>query len=245
MTTPATTSLSRRSFLGRLAAAAGLAPLVGAALTQSKQLSYIMGIDPGSSDGDHYAEHMARVQGAAIKVPSNRWRTAIHTTPTRAFSHHAYHYEGDWDGAFKLEHGCTNPAYVLADLYERTGAEPDWAVADKGVPASMVGGPMVMDGVRQLLKPRLDWQMLYDWGRWCDELCPDGAMIYANEHHHRYGAIGEGDLRPRFMVDVHTRTPEEMSGALNDLRMRCLSWQSTDPRYRTSWPGIPYPEGGV
>ena len=34
MTTPATTSLSRRSFIGRLAAAAGLAPLVGAAIAK-------------------------------------------------------------------------------------------------------------------------------------------------------------------------------------------------------------------
>ena len=35
--------------------------------------------------------------------------------------------------------------------------------------------------------------------------------------------------------------PKDMSNLREHLRMEFLAWKATDPRYRTSWPGIPYP----
>lgn len=199
---------TRRTFLATLLAA----PVAALALTRTKAETpcYILGIDPAApGETDHYAEHWARVQGLSIKVPFNRIISLNHFAPV---------YVGDWDGTFKLEAGCSNPAYILADLMERTAPDsrphlPDWVVDDeKGV---------------------LNWPMLYNWGCWCDELVgassqiPEGDVLVSS-----YGT--------RFTTNTVCQTREDMERLRDDLRMRCLHWQSTDPRYRTSWPGIPY-----
>ncbi len=168
------------------------------------------------------------VEGLAIKVPSNRWRTAIHTTPTRVFSHYAYHYDSDWDGTFKLECGCANPAYVLADLCNRARpeiSEPDWVLQDS------VG--------------LLDWRMLYRWGCHCDELVATSGweMVSARETRRWVGNPKISRPTVRCVVNAVCPTLEDERQLRETLRMHCLQWQSTDPRYRTSWPDIPYPKG--
>ena len=35
-------------------------------------------------------------------------------------------YHGEWDGTFKNERGCSNPAFIYADLVEQTGGEVNW-----------------------------------------------------------------------------------------------------------------------
>ncbi len=175
------------------------------------------------------------LDGVAIKVPSNRmrhWASHLNGAPERGVPDHHY-YAGDWDGkTFKLERGCSNPAYILADLYSRTGETPNWVVARKLRPSLF--GPMVLDGMNQLLKPELDWQMLADWGRHCDELTLDTAAYTAYMTSYALGASRR--VGPRFTVNTICSTREEMVALREILRMHCLRWQSTDPRYRTSYP---------
>lgn len=174
-----------------------------------------------------------RVKGLAIRVPSNR---AL-VEDRDAIQRHGYHdwcrhhrYIGDWDGTFKLEAGCSNPAYILADLTERVGIDYDWVTHTRWS-ASFVGD----NGWR---KQPLNWQMLYDWGRACDELVWDvkpGPL---------FGGAEVSNAHPRFEVNTFVSTPEELTTLRETLRMHCLRWQASDPRYRTSWPGVGYPEEG-
>lgn len=216
---------SRRSFLkGALALVA--APFVVRAVESNAPDTLL---ERGESCGPGLLppNRVYEVQGLAIKVPSNRiayWTGSVYDADQRDRGW-AYKYVGDWDGSFKLERGCSNPAWVLADLYERTGTCPDWVVNDRRRAGSAAS-------------PHLDWRMLYDYGRWCDEPVLGGAVTITN------GSPVQHDIsigRPRLAVHAATRTCEDMDKLRETLRMHCLSWQSTDPRYRTSWPGVPYP----
>lgn len=208
---------TRRTFLTRLVAAAGLTTLATRAAAPKQP--YIVAMDPALPGSDLTAKHAYRVEGVAIKVPSNRVAMARATQGVGVTS--SWHeYEGNWDGSFKLERGCANPAFILADLYERTKPvlpEPDWVLQDS------VGF--------------LDWTMLYNWGRWCDDEECDWKRHTDGSNH----AYGDPIWTPRFTVNTLCQTPEDMDRLREDLRMRCLQWQSTDPRYRTSYPGVPYP----
>ena len=117
---------TRRQFLNRLLLAAGATPLAAHALTQPPaQLDTPHKLKPGWTMEPRQDIDLT-VRGVAVKVPSNRiWfedRESIYRDgywPGR----NAYHvYHRDWDGTFNMERDCTNPAYILADLYERTGA---------------------------------------------------------------------------------------------------------------------------
>ena len=144
----------------------------------------------------------------------------------------SYIYHGDWDGvSFKEEVGCTNPAFILADLMERTGARPDWVT---GFPALDYAG-------RETDPSLLHWRMLYDWGSACDELIMATPARLYGESDLAFGTRvhEQARLRPRFTVNTICSTHEDMVTLRETLRMHCLSWQSTDPRYRTSWPGLP------
>jgi hypothetical protein len=197
--------------------AAGLAPLAARA---AKDPGYHVGIDPAGPGSDATDHHAVWVNGPAIKVPSNRvmWP---HDDVFRREWVMVSRYIGDWDGTFKLARGCTNPAYILADLYDRAREgrlpEPDWVLQDS------VGF--------------LDWQMLYDFGRWCDETVVGTGVVITNGSavHTRLNAF-----TPRLTVHAALVNEEQIDGLRETLRMHCLSWQSTDPRYRTSWPGISY-----
>ncbi len=244
MNTPST----RRSFLRNAVVGVAAAPLlVKAAMDQKiepKKLYPYRG-EEGDVINLYSLDGPPGQWGEAIKVPSNRMPCCGICLPSGA-RYMAHTYMGDWDGTFKLESGCTNPAWVLADLYERTGTELDWVVARK-MSVSLYE-PWVMSGISQLLKPQLDWQMLYDWGRFCDELVGPASQLVRE----REGNLIEILPQPvvwrelpwsvRFTVDVPCRIQEERDQLRNDLRMYCLSWQSQDSRYRTSWPGIPYPQ---
>lgn len=221
MTTPPSSPLSRRTFLARLMGAAAMAPLAVAAAKQTPTFDEsIRDMDVRISRTRAAADVL--LQGVAIKVPSNRsvapWsRRGVPEGVLTAS------YVGPWDGTFKLERGCTNPAYILADLYERTGKEPDWVTGLRGTQISA-------DGTVTPAGFYLNWQMLYDWGRFCDEATTDRR----------------GHYRPRFRLAATNlrgtyKDADEMIALRERLRMHCLSWQSTDPRYRTSYPGIPYP----
>jgi hypothetical protein len=257
--------INRRSFLASLLAAPAALWAATCGTSKPTPQAKTVAFDGKPLTPVHSAEigHQLQskewmVQGLAIKVPSNRYSylpPSTVCTPEnfeQQLAQAQHLYIGEWDGTFILEKGCTNPAYILADLYERTGAEPDWAVADRSVPASFAAMPMVTGGVLQLLKPRLNWQMLYDWGRFCDELVTgwqikegsrldDGLMIFQfTTPGCRDGWVEQ--VAPRFTVNTACYTQEDLEELRQNLRMHCLSWQSTDPRYRTSWPGIPYPE---
>ncbi len=142
MTTP-----TRRQFLLTLAGLTA-APFIAARALAAAKLAYTLGIDP-SHGPDRSDQYVVRVQGRAIKVPSNRHMVKIYTwpahpdrdPPTRVQPS----YFGNWDSTFKLE-VCDNPAYVLADLMEHDAAE--WISA----------------GWRLN-----DWRALYHWGVYCDE----------------------------------------------------------------------------
>lgn len=217
---------TRRAFLARLAAAAGLTALAARA-NAGHSLSYTT------------QKQAIDCTGVAIKVPSNR---LVHYGCTydelmrkRALgewvSPSAITYEGNWDGTFRLECGCTNPAYILADLYERMGAEPDWAIGEMWYKPSRSGW---VENVY-----RLNWAILYDWGRFCDELVPVGLEYRGGTE--PLHALTNRHSAPRFTVETVCQTREDMDRLREELRMHCLSWQSQDPRYRTSYPGIPYP----
>lgn len=226
------TPQSRRAFLGHLAGLAA-APFAAAGLARAatpapasvvrKPVEWIIPSDE-------------EVLGRAIKAPSNRiayWAMHTNGRPKDGVPDH-YQYWGDWDGTFKLERDCTNPAYILADLYERTGEEPDWAVARHYSPGDYPSATW------QLLKPSLDWEMLYHWGMWCDEIVTDGWEVICpgsipSGPHCRTG----GDPCPRLVVYGLCANNKERERLWEMLRMHCLRWQSTDLRYRTSWPGVP------
>ncbi len=181
-------------------------------------------------------EHGMHVQGLAIKVPSNRMLFEDRDEILRnGMSDRAYAplYVGEWDGTFKLERGCSNPAYILADLYERSGERPDWVVAAKKWHRMPTEENPFGYGLP------IDWQMLYHWGRWCDEMSTTHSeIIHANGSANHYAGLF---TRPRLAINAFCQTRDEITSLREVLRMHCLSWQSTDPRYRTSWPGIPYP----
>lgn len=216
-------STSRRTFLKHLALVAA-APFAAKALARQESASLPTStLTPPIAVCGGYQNVPFRAEGLLIKVPSNR--VAIAPTSSTMPKHA---YIGDWDGTFKEERGCSNPAYVLADLYERTGEEPDWVVADKSVPASIAGGPMIMTGMMQLLKPRLNWQMFYDWGVWADkmvsDLTPEAITTLRNTG------------RSCCEVNRPCCNREQMISLRKDLRMDFLCWQGTDSRYRTSYP---------
>ena len=208
------TPLNRRAFLTRLAAAAGLTALAARA---SAKPPYTIAMDPalpGSDVTDHYAERVFRVEGVGVKVPSNRVRVWSQSNPDGTVV-----YNGDWDGTFRLERGCSNPAYILADLIERDlkqtlGGCTDWVVSD--------------------CHGSLNWPMLYDWGKWADEMVAAG-LEYRGGPEPLY-AITAMYLAPRFTVNTVCQTREDMVTLRETLRMHCLAWQAQDPRYRTSWP---------
>lgn len=158
-----------------------------------------------------------------IKVPSNRFHWfAPHDNgrPRHEPDHHTY--EGDWDGTFKLERGCTNPAYVLADLIERTGSM-DW-VTHRPDPHGIYGYTPFA----------LNWPMLYDWGRVCDELVDNPATLeFPNGSTSTMWRMGFG---PRWTVSNACLTSPDQDRLRETLRMHCLKWQATDPRYQRSFP---------
>lgn len=216
-------TLSRRDFLGHLLLATAFAPLVARAFTDKSR--YIMGIDPGRDDlFDQHAEQTIRIQGRAIKVPSNRWFTYLERDADGVFNYRHPVYHGNWDGTFRLEQGCTNPAYILADLYERTGDEPDWIMAF-GRRGELITQTPVKGDPSRPFKPRLNWQMLYDWGKWCDE--PVDSFVPTATITRSIRMIASTE---------QCRTNEDLVQLREALRMHCLSWQATDPRYRRSYP---------
>lgn len=209
------TPTSRRAFLKRLALVAA-APFAVKALAR-QEIAPLPAPEPLPRNPAWIAHDLFEAQGLAIKVPSNRhlYWDYVSTGGARPFM---VTYHGDWDGTFKPERGCTNPAYILADLYERTGEEPDWVVSSQAELIRTFGSTE---------KPHLNRQLIYDWGQWCDE-----PVWHCHLDGHRYGGAS------RFVINTTVSTPEEMTTLRDSLRMHCLRWQSTDPRYRTSYPVI-------
>lgn len=235
MSTPTT----RRAFLGHIAALAAAPLALRAAAASNPPAAGAPEPTPftvvPATDAD------LRAMGY-VKVPSNRVAMGK-WTPEAGIYRQWHEYHGDWDGTFRWERGCTNPAYVLADLYHRTGAEPDWVSSLRGV--MIVGQEATPTGFY------LNWQTLYDWGRHCDEVVTASHDLPTSEWPHHWVLFGRGargEIRsdrtgPRFTVKLEPGT--DLESARRVLRMYCLKWQSTDPRYRTSWPGVPYPGGEV
>lgn len=122
------TTTNRRSFLRNALAAVCAAPLlVRAAFTARPAAPLVRddAIDPALTKRVWESSPFAReLSGAAIKVPSNR-HPCYDYVSTGGAQPFMIHYEGNWDGTFKLE-PCDNAAYVLADLLERSGQEPNW-----------------------------------------------------------------------------------------------------------------------
>ena len=164
------------------------------------------------------------MQGWGVKVPSNR----VLVEDMEDICRNGYHpginthhrYLGNWDGTFKVERGCTNPAHILANLIEQTDR--------------LGGGDWVTN--RRTHPWQLDWQMLYDFGRWCDELDTETVSIETWEWHVIQRKVKRDAMCPRMMVKIICQTPEHLELLREHLRMHCLRWQSTDPRYRTSYP---------
>lgn len=229
---------TRRTFLTKLGALA-VAPFATYSLHKAatKQPITCTPTDDASLKAAHdsFADRVFQPNvGIDIKVPSNRFILWTPQYGGGADGHHVY--LGDWDGTFKLERGCTNPAYILADLSERCGINHDWVTHVKEVAIDA-------GGVRWGTSP-LNWQMLADWGKWCDELVTSTGWIQDRpDHFTRFvGSPKVSQPSPRCTVSAVCSTREEMEQLRQSLRMHCLSWQSTDPRYRTSWPGVAYPE---
>ncbi len=169
----------------------------------------------GLTRGDY--DHLC-AQGIAIKVPSNR--VFVPSLKDHPNGYHAY--PPPWDGSFKLERGCTNPAFILADLIARTGAKHDWVT---GIRGQRYGG----QGEAGYYP---NWLMLYDWGRWCDEVVSCGVDIRQND----CPEVWYRGHSPRFAVNTVCQTPADMVRLRETLRMHCLHWQGSDPRWRTSYP---------
>ncbi len=149
------------------------------------------------------------VGGLSIKVPSNRrmfWAQYYANDPKYGVDHH--YYQGEWDGSFKLESGCSNPSFILADLMIRDGENPDWkAHYDFGV-----------------------WcdELTTSHIRWIDE---NGGFNRAN------ATYSEGRIN-RFSVNTVCRHQMDRMVLKQRIQMEFTHWKSTDPRYRKSWPGI-------
>lgn len=237
---------TRRTFLTRLAAAAGVTALAARAgydLPKPTASLATTCLPPGAILCGPSLPPPSRayeVQGVAVKVPSNRWLNAWLEPDGR--EGREYVYLGPWDGTYKVEEGCTNPAYILAGLMERSDILYDWVT-------HLDDGPHDAQGYVILgTKRSLNWQMLVDWGMHCDQqlsgvcICdpnsPGVKWISPAASLMGYKPYAQG---PRMSVNTVCHTREEMDRLREDLRMHCLSWQSTDPRYRTSYPGIPYP----
>ena len=208
---------TRRQFLTNLLAAAGI-PLVARALPKTQPP--LMLPDGGPRP----------YKGPAIKVPSNRQLVQIYTWPARPQndppSQMRVIYSGDWDGTFKLEEGCTNPAYILADLMEQRRAELALTSPE--------------DADDSWYRPY--WPMLYDWGCHCDTLSPHRrTVIYQDGSRSVLDSLTCPHPRARCEVNLVSYGEQDAVRLRETLRMCCLQWQSTDPRYRTSWPGVPYP----
>ncbi len=195
---------SRRSFLHSLALLAA-APLAARALVKAPS-------DIAPSPGVvELASQAYLLHGVGIKVPSNRLPTIVRIDlyhPHRV-GQEGHCYVGDWDGTFRTERGCSNPAWVWYHLLEK-----EWP-----------GGPLSL-------------QMLYDYGVWCDQLVLE-PVTPRDRSVRWHSPDGHGEpytLRPRSEVNVICRTPEETDRLRDDLRMGFLSWRAGDPRWRRSWP---------
>lgn len=116
-------STSRRVFLKRLALVAA-APFAAKALAR-QEIAPLPAPEPLPRNPAWIAHDLFEAQGLAIKVPSNRhlYWDYVSTGGARPFM---VTYHGEWNGTFKEERGCTNPAYILADLMEQSGQSPDW-----------------------------------------------------------------------------------------------------------------------
>jgi hypothetical protein len=153
-----------------------------------------------------------------IKVPSNRYLVEDRESICRDGyhpGHNVYHaYHGDWDGTFKLEQGCTNPAWVLNDLVRgNDGRIPEGVQPSEFNPFA-----------------------LYDWGVACDQPGDRHSTVITFD-----GTVAKTPYMPSLSVDSSLYTVGRETELRDRLRMFFLAWKSTDPRYRTSWPGIPYP----
>jgi hypothetical protein len=192
---------TRRQFLTRLLAAASI-PLVARALPQPP----IMLPDGGPQP----------YKGPAIKVPSNRYYVEdvmdIYRNGYRPGINPCYRYVGEWDGTFKLEVGCTNPAWVWLYLCER---------AYPGRPRRVAA-----EISQRISCGEVNYRMLYDWGKWADEPLDDPSVLR--------GKITRSIRMIASTENCHTHA--DLVALRETLRMYCLQWQSTDPRYRTSYP---------
>ncbi len=168
---------------------------------------------------------------AGIKVPSNRY-TVTHKVLDYAGREtitvrHAYY--GDWDGTFKVEQGCSNPAYILASLLQPECDDYNRArVAVSSIATNA---------------KTLDWNAIYHWGQFCDEMVLDIETCDLNlSKDGWYSTASSATWAPRFEVNTIVKTAAEGAKLREELRMHFLSWREEDPRYRRS---IPVPYRGV
>ncbi len=159
------------------------------------------------------------VQGIGVKVPSNRFRSPHFDW---------YDYVGKWDGTFKVEQGCANPAWIWLSLLES---------AYPGRPTRVAAE------VAQRETCEMDYQVLYRFGQWCDEIVIDWET--QRDHIVEWDSSrGQGEpitWQPRYQVNTLIQTEAERAALKDGLRMRFLSWRASDPRYQRSFPGIPHP----
>ncbi len=204
---------TRRTFLTRLLGLATL-PFAARALGKAAPVTADVGCTPEMAK---LASNAYLVQGIGIKVPSNRFYCYdSHPTPRNW-----HEYVGEWDGTFKVEQGCTNPAFILAHLIEQSGTGTDaWHRGN------------------QLVAWSMDWKAIYDYGRHCDELVIDIETEHLNPRW-MGGAEQTHYWAPRFEVNTVVKTAAEGAKLREELRMHFLSWRAEDPRYRRSIP-IPY-----
>lgn len=208
-----TTPITRRRWLGSLAALVA-APFAAKLVARSSF--------PSVSAADTLRSHVEPgsyfVRGLTIKVPSNRMpmRCVLDVHNPHRVGQEWHEYLGDWDGVtFKDEAGCSNPAFVYADLVER----------------SYPGHGPVPRTCWQFTES--EWRALHAWGVWCDELVTDWYEQWGPGS----ATIGGGHTwRPRFTVNAFVHTNAERAALKNDLHMRFLAWKAGDERYRTSWP---------
>lgn len=175
-----TTPITRSRFLATLAGLVAAPFVASRALAAAKVALAPLDLTVITIPLDSKIRYVKR----PILVPSNRYlvedveftrENGFH--PGRSISHHYY---GHWDGTLKLEAGCTNPAYVLADLSSRDECGTQWGDAAHSA--------------------------LYDWGFWCDQPVvnwpsmlnrtkPDPAYVWHPRHTIHTLYIAEGDLR--------------------------------------------------
>ncbi len=70
----------------------------------------------------------------------------------------------------------------------------------------------------------VDWRVIYDWARFCDEMVSH-----------------EEGWQNRFTEDWALQPAEKELRLRNHLRMCRICWEAESPKWRKSWPGIPYP----